>query len=196
MKYYDYQEPLIVRHPTNGDTNLANPYAKIVNLLTFLFSIEFGSPPLYAEVNRVCMTNNILDLHDLGPFICAFQVIIKSTEIQKGVGDKIECGYAKYNRQINFSNELYLNMVSSFLLFKGARMEADWIDLWEKAVDFKEGQTPLIVNMPGFTRCTLSLGHSFDVMKGKSSKEDTSIPVIFVIMNQNFYCYNGFRLSN
>lgn len=36
------------------ENSLDDPYSKATNLIIYLFSLEFGSPPLYSEVNRVC----------------------------------------------------------------------------------------------------------------------------------------------
>ena len=36
------------------DYNLANPYCRVAQIVMQLTSMELGSPPLYAELNRVC----------------------------------------------------------------------------------------------------------------------------------------------
>ena len=38
----------------NDENSLNDPYSKVTHLVIYLFSMEFGQPPLYAEVNRVC----------------------------------------------------------------------------------------------------------------------------------------------
>ena len=40
----------------NNDNSLNYPYSKVTVFITQLFSMEFGSPPLYAELNRICHT--------------------------------------------------------------------------------------------------------------------------------------------
>jgi len=36
------------------ENNLSDLSSKVTTLIIYLFSLEFGKPPLYAEVNRVC----------------------------------------------------------------------------------------------------------------------------------------------
>lgn len=43
----------------DSDLNLANPYSKITGFILQLLSMEFGSPPLYAELNRASRMMNL-----------------------------------------------------------------------------------------------------------------------------------------
>ena len=56
---------------------LANPYSRITCFVLYLYSMEFGSLPLYAEVNRAACTNPFDDFHvrTLGPFAAAMDLI-------------------------------------------------------------------------------------------------------------------------
>ena len=38
-------------HPVHG---VYNSYSIVTLILLYMYSMEFGDPPLYAEVNRVC----------------------------------------------------------------------------------------------------------------------------------------------
>lgn len=55
----DTKEPFKVdENAANMDSELSllNPYSKIVSFILYLCSMEFGSPPLFAEMNRVART--------------------------------------------------------------------------------------------------------------------------------------------
>lgn len=51
------------------DLGLANPYSKVSCLILYLYSMELGVPPLYAEANRVAIDNDFSQLQNLGPFL-------------------------------------------------------------------------------------------------------------------------------
>lgn len=51
--------------------SLINPYSKSTCLMLYLYSLELGVPPLYAEINRVARTGDTTQLLTLGPFIKA-----------------------------------------------------------------------------------------------------------------------------
>lgn len=97
--------------------------------------LEFS--PLNSEVNRVCRTNNHRELLELGPFIYAILEISNSTELIKGIGDKILCSYASYDKQKDIIEEYYTNMDCSFFLLMGVSMQFEWIELWVKASNFE-----------------------------------------------------------
>ena len=91
----DIEKPnlyLTCSHPIEGDLNLANPYGKLTCLFLYLYNMELGIPPLYAEVNRVCRTNDLDYLESLGPYVCCLQEIMSSTEASKDGIDKVICG--------------------------------------------------------------------------------------------------------
>ena len=46
-----------------------NPYSKICCFVMILYSMELGTPPLYAEVNRVVREMDMKLLQDFGPFL-------------------------------------------------------------------------------------------------------------------------------
>lgn len=55
----------------DDDLGLWNPYSRITCFVLYLYSMEFGNPPLYAELNRVCRQMDRTQLHTLGPFAYA-----------------------------------------------------------------------------------------------------------------------------
>lgn len=71
------------------DNNLANPNSKICCLVLFIYSMEFGSPPLYHEINKVCRTMDRRYLHSLGPYIKALGLVTALSEKNRKDDDKI-----------------------------------------------------------------------------------------------------------
>lgn len=67
----------------NDENSLIDPYGKVPTLLLQFFSMEFGSPPLYAEVNRICRTLDKNFLHTLGAYIRALSVLTREAEYNK-----------------------------------------------------------------------------------------------------------------
>lgn len=59
----------------NDENSLTDPYGRVPALIMQLFTMEFGSPPLYAEINRVCRTLDRNYLHTLGAYIRALSVV-------------------------------------------------------------------------------------------------------------------------
>merc|ERR1719329_153286 len=49
------------------DIDLANPYGKIVGFVLYLYSLEFGDPPLYADLNKAARAFDTSKLEELGP---------------------------------------------------------------------------------------------------------------------------------
>ena len=59
---------------------LWNPYSKASCLLMQLYSMEIGSPQLYAEVNRTARDLDKTFLKELGPFLRALGGVTKFAE--------------------------------------------------------------------------------------------------------------------
>ena len=49
------------------EIGLYNPYSKVTCFVLYLYSMEFGSPTLYAELNRVTRDMDLSQLKNLGP---------------------------------------------------------------------------------------------------------------------------------
>lgn len=98
------------------ENSLDDPYSKATRLVTYLFSLEFGLPPLYSEVNRVCRTKDKSLLRHLGPYIRALTTVC--LEAEKNKQEKITTGI-QILKQVG-GNEF--NPAGIFLLFKGAQL--------------------------------------------------------------------------
>ena len=48
------QTEMTIDNPEDDELSLWNPYSRITCFILYLYSMEFGQPPLYAELNRVC----------------------------------------------------------------------------------------------------------------------------------------------
>ena len=64
----------------DDELNLVNPYTPIVCFIMYLYSMEFGTPPLYAEINRVARNMDLSELETLGPIIHALSAITCGAE--------------------------------------------------------------------------------------------------------------------
>ena len=62
---------------------LFNPYSKATMLILYLYSLELGSPPLYAEANRVARDMDLTYLKELGPYVRALGIITFWSEENK-----------------------------------------------------------------------------------------------------------------
>ena len=56
-------------HQSNPELNQKDPYSKVSCLVVYLYSMELGDPPLYAEANRVARELDPHYLSKLGPFL-------------------------------------------------------------------------------------------------------------------------------
>ena len=77
---------------TNPDLDYKNPYSKISCLVVYLYSMELGDPPLYAEVNRVTRDMDTCLLEFLGPYINVLYFVLSWGETNKAKDDKIKTG--------------------------------------------------------------------------------------------------------
>lgn len=138
----------------NKETNLGNPYSKIVCFSLYLYSMEFGDPPLYAELNRVSRDMDMNYLKQLGPYSRTMDYITWNAEHKRDPKDKIYTGQDRMmdNRALKMKLG---NMAGIFLVFRGAQMKSEWIKNYEDylyTTDFDEGENkgrPQHVNIPG-----------------------------------------------
>lgn len=68
------------RGRADAELGLENPYGIITCFVLYLYSMEFGSPPLYSELNRVSRDMDLKELETLGPFAQALNRITLSAE--------------------------------------------------------------------------------------------------------------------
>lgn len=77
----------------DDELGLCNPYSKITCFILYLYSCEFGTPPLYAELNRVARDMDLDYLDTLGPYARALSEITLQAEQARNEDDKIKTGY-------------------------------------------------------------------------------------------------------
>ena len=65
------------------ELGVRNPYSKISCFVVQLYSMELGTPPLYAEVNRVARDMDFSLLKELGPFLKTLMMITCAAELGK-----------------------------------------------------------------------------------------------------------------
>ena len=104
--------------------------------------MEIGNPQLYAEANRVARNLDKTFLKELGPFLQALGEVTFVAEKYKSEGDKIAPGETLGGKS--------MNMAGSFMLFRGAAMQDDWV----KPYADKVGQKIMILQS---TSCSKSL---------------------------------------
>lgn len=170
-------------HDDEDDFELSysNPYSKITCLVAQLYSMELGSPPLYAEVNRVARDMDLSNLKELGPYLKTLSEITRFAESYREEGDKITPGEEIGSAKANLSG--------CFLLFRGAQMKPEWIKPYKDNV----GKAPVF--LPGNTSTSrnplVALGFALD----KPTKVDF-VPVIYVFLCKNYDFVAGFQLNN
>ena len=79
--------------------------------------MEFGDPPLYVEVNKVCRTMDKDYLETLGPFIQAFGSIASAADKNRDPRDKIPTG-EMITKSIGGGKDY--NFAGMFVAFRGA----------------------------------------------------------------------------
>ena len=57
------------------ELNFKDGYSKIVCLVLYLYSMELGYPPLYAEINRLSRDLDFTYLKELGPYAMALYFV-------------------------------------------------------------------------------------------------------------------------
>ena len=75
------------------ELGLENPYSKVTCFILYLYSMELGSPPLYAELNRVAREMDFTQLDNLGPILKCLERICKWAEHERNEDDKIKTGW-------------------------------------------------------------------------------------------------------
>ena len=69
----DMNKPM--EHNNHPEIGICNPYSKVSCFILYIYSMEWGSPPFYAEVNRIAREMDLKQLKRIGPFIRALSVI-------------------------------------------------------------------------------------------------------------------------
>lgn len=115
MGISDWDKPMI--HDRVPELGLLNPYSKITYLIVYLYSMELGSPPLYAEANRVSRDMDLTQLKHLGPYVRALNGCVQNAEFSKNPDDRVATG------QMN--GGVPNNLSGSYLLYRGEPMQEE-----------------------------------------------------------------------
>ena len=92
-----WDKPIGITNPKKGiylehpELDAFNPYSPVACLTMYLYSMEFGSPPLYAEANRAARDKDESLLKQLGPFARVLHKVCAGAEDNKQ-GNKIPIG--------------------------------------------------------------------------------------------------------
>lgn len=81
-----------IQNNQDAELGVYNPYSKIVCFVLYLYSSEFGSPPLYKELNRIARDKDYDQLQDLGALMKVMNSINLFAEQNRMEHDKIETG--------------------------------------------------------------------------------------------------------
>lgn len=80
--------------------------------------MEFGSPPLYKQMNQVARDMDMSQIFNLGPINQAISLIANGGEEKRNADDKVKTG-----KQIQSEiGGVEWNFAGSFLLFRGAQV--------------------------------------------------------------------------
>lgn len=78
------KEPLFCAKPGAegyaSDNNLCNPQSRNVALLFYIYSMQFGNPPLSNVQNEALRTGDTTHLASLGPYACAMSYAASNAE--------------------------------------------------------------------------------------------------------------------
>ena len=138
------------------ELGLSNPYSCITCFILYMYSLEFGDPPLYSEINRVSRTMDRQYLEMLGPIAKAMSQITWDGERNREETDKIETGEKILDRM----EGVEFNIAGTFLLWRGVQMKEEWIQPYEDAsyvIEFDDGGEPHTICLPGNTSCSQNL---------------------------------------
>ena len=119
-------------------------------------------------------------LKELGPFLKALGSVSRSAEMYKSKDDKVTAG-----EKLGGSE---WNMAGSFMLFRGAPMQDDWV----KPYADKVGWSILLPQSTSTTKDPVgALGFAFP----KKIKENQT-PTFFVFACQNYWRITGLTMNN
>lgn len=107
--------------PGNDQLDLCNPYSLITCFLLYLYSMEFGDPPLYAEMNRVTRMMDTSQLRALGPLAQAFSCIINSASHYFEEDDQGKTGFSLHYMHGGVEE----NIGGIYMLHNGSALEEE-----------------------------------------------------------------------
>jgi len=91
----------------------------------------------------------------------------------------------------SLQNNPLSNFAGSFLLFRGALMNKEWIKDWVHLS--LEGNS---IKLTGITSTSKNLEVALDISKCDTKYEDHQQPVLFVYCVRNYDGFRGFRMNN
>lgn len=163
--------------------------------------MEFGDPPLYAEINRTMRDWDLRYLNSLGPYAACLSYPSHYAENKRLPGDSITTGQ---DIEKTMGGVEY-NLGGIYLLFRGVRMKKEWIDPYEQNITFKHPRhtkadgfatgLPYLVNLRGYTSCSLELEVAFS-FAFQGQEETEYLPTIFIFSAYNNNGSPGIRLNS
>jgi len=96
------------------DLDVYYPYSRITCFILYLYSMELGDPPLFAELNRITRQNDLTQLENLGPMQRVLNEITWAAEQMRDSTDKMPTG-----KMIGGED---MNIAGIFLLYRGMKM--------------------------------------------------------------------------
>lgn len=151
-----------------------------VQLIMNLYSME---PSFYADLNNASMTMDESKLTTLGPFAKALYGVLATCDLSdKKREDAIERGNQFQDQELG-------RMCRSFLLFRGALIDKEWLGGWYERVgkDLK---------LDGYTSTSKSLDVALGFSGAETEHSINQQPTLFVFSIRNYFGFSGFRLSD
>lgn len=91
---------------------MMNPQSKVTNFLLYLYTMEFGVPPLYSVMNKAMREKDESYIDTLGPFMYVLSLMTAYGNYFKSNSNKIISGKTIGGYESN--------MAWSLILFRGA----------------------------------------------------------------------------
>ena len=117
----------MVKKGFEPELDLWNPYSKITCFIVYLYSLEYGNPPLYAEANRAARDMDLTLVKELGPFLKALSEITFRAEQNKKPQDKYKLTGLDVFQNPSNNGAVEYNIAGSFLEFRGCAMRPEWM---------------------------------------------------------------------
>lgn len=135
------------------------PYSPVVCVIVYIYTLEFGDPPLYAVLNRAIRNRDKSLIETLGPFAKALSVILDKSENHRETEDRIPNGE---NILFKEGGKMY-NVAGSHLLFRGVQMTMEQLEEFKRSqitnlqTEGEKAGKPTSVNLPSYLSCSRSL---------------------------------------
>ena len=181
MNFPENEMKISLKSSTDITLGLYNPYSKASCILMQLYSMEIGSPSLYIDANEKARDFDMTFLKELGPFLYALGRVTSQAEYNKSNDDRVARGF-------DYFGGVKYNLAGSFMLFRGAPMQNDWISPYS-------ANTGCMVQLPQSTSTSkdpmVALGFAMpDWIK------DNQTPTLFVFAIQNYFTMSGLTMNN